>query len=199
MVKKPKISVVVMPLYVDRLRAFVANPTAKTWSPVSRLVKAYPTRHHFSYLLRNMLPIVTCNFAMTYHCGSCPLSTNSTGWLGHRCLAHETLHQPNLASRILLAVRFLAAYDEFAGMTTFDSPQLAERLIADEQAVEDRKREDKRKRDEAERIRLAQNKCRDKAMSMIAMVRESLEDGKADVIEVMYDLISKEVNGESKA
>ena len=75
-----KINVVLMPLFIDRLRAFVSSPTAKSWSAVSRLVKNTRVHNAVNYGLRGGLPVLLCEAkARSFDCGNCPFVVPGLG------------------------------------------------------------------------------------------------------------------------
>ena len=126
-----KINVVLMPMFIDRIREFVSSPTAKTWSAVSRLVKNTTVHSAVNFGLRGGLPVMLCEAKAHYFdCDGCQFVAleSAAHWHRLRCLPYLTMKQKTLAQRLFIANRVLAIYDSYDGMSSFESKQMVKHI-----------------------------------------------------------------------
>ena len=133
-----KINVVLMPLFIDRVRAFVNSPTMKNWSAVSRLVSNSLVHNAVNIGSKGLLPVLMCE-ARAHRwgdCGGCPFVAKENKamqcWHKLRCLPSLVCRQKTLAQRLFLCNQLLAIYDAYDGMSTFESDAMVSEIERDE-------------------------------------------------------------------
>jgi hypothetical protein len=126
-----------MPLFIERLRAFVKEPNIKTWGAVSRLRKR-PVTDAFNHGKQGDLPLLMCPAILgtTESCLSCAMNRTGTRkklW-GHcygraECLPYSILHKDKLADRLLEGIQLLAICDTSDVVATAEMPDVEKAML----------------------------------------------------------------------
>lgn len=146
-----KTSVVIMPLFIKRLRSFVANPTMKEWGAVSRLVRNTEMRWAFQYGVKGALPVIMCPASTSANgyngqiCSSCPFATGDRNyWSKDCCLVYGVLQCSKLSERLLKGTRLLAIYDEYDKISSYFDAEVEKEILSGERKFLRRSKERKK-------------------------------------------------------
>lgn len=134
-----KTSIIIMPLFIKRLRSFVKNPTMKEWSAVSRLVRNADMRYAFQYGVKGYLPVIMCSnsTASTCACESCPFNCASATyyWRRDNCLVYNVLQCSKLSDRLLKGTRLLAIYDAYDTISSYYDVAVEKEILSSERKL----------------------------------------------------------------